>query len=74
MPATYKCSKCGGKLIIDVSNSTFEKYKRYNIYLLQKYGDKIDISLLKWGGYYETGLRDGGTVTINGKTLTCYPW
>ena len=33
MPATYKCSKCGGKLTIDASNSTFENYKRYNIYL-----------------------------------------
>ncbi len=74
MPDTYKCSKCGGKIIINASNSSFVDYARYNIYLLQKYGEGIDISILKWGGYSETGLRNGGTVTINDKTLTCYEW
>ena len=60
--------------MISFTEPTGQLMRILHIYLLQKYGDKIDISLLKWGGYYETGLRDGGTVTINGKTLTCYPW
>lgn len=74
IPATYKCKKCGGRLILQASNSTYYEYSCKNMNLLQKYGEKIDISQLYWGATKSSGLRNGGTTTINGKTITCVEW
>lgn len=71
MPDTYKCSKCGATLTYCNSNFDFKDHNWKNIYLLQKYGNKIDISLLEWCG--ESGNYINKTAIINGKKLIYYP-
>ncbi len=74
IPATYKCEKCGAKVYMNQVGSSKTEY--INLYLLQKYGKDIDISLLSWvyAGYDSDSVwrvgRESKVVTIQGKTIT----